>query len=420
VSRRPLVLLEAANLIGGVSNALVMIVIPWLVLDRTGSAAAAGLAGALAGLPGIVVAPLVGAAVDRLGRKTVSVAADALSAISVLLFPVLDGVGRLDLGAILALTVLGAAFDPAGYTARKALIPDVARASGASVDHVNGLHEGLFAAGWVIGPMLGAFAIASVGAADAMWFAFGAFLLAAAAVALLRVPDRVRIGGGEGGAGEGGGGGEGDDGAPAPHESLRASVAGGVRALLADRPVWILTVAVAVVTLIYLPTESVLLPVHFEALDSPEAFGLTLSALAAGGMLGAFGYGWIAARLSRYRIATLFLTLACVAYVPLAFLPPPALMLVPAFLLGLGWGPMEPLLNSLVQDRFPPHLHGRVYGVQLALYYAAPPLGQLLVGVAAERFGVAPAFVGVAVAMVVTAVVVDFLPVLRGLDDRVL
>jgi len=108
-----------------------------------------------------------------------------------------------------------------------------------------------------------------------------------------------------------------------------------------------------------------------------------------------------------------------VAYVPLAFLPPPALMLVPAFLLGLGWGPMEPLLNSLVQDRFPPHLHGRVYGVQLALYYAAPPLGQLLVGVAAERFGVAPAFVGVAVAMVVTAVVVDFLPSLRGLDDRV-
>lgn len=407
MSRRPLVLLEAANLIGGVSNALVMIVIPWLVLDRTGSAAAAGLAGALAGLPGIVVAPLVGAAVDRLGRKTVSVASDLFSAVSVLLFPLLDGVGRLDLGAILALTVLGAAFDPAGYTARKALIPDVARASGASVDHVNGLHEGLFAAGWVIGPMLGAFAIASVGAADAMWFAFGAFLLAAAAVALLRVPDRAR---GEGTGGEG---------APAPHESLRASLAGGVKALLADRPVWILTVAVAVITLIYLPTESVLLPVHFEALDAPEAFGLTLSALAAGGMLGAFGYGWIAARLSRYRIATVFMTLACVAYVPLALLPPPALMLVPAFLLGLGWGPMEPLLNSLVQDRFPPHLHGRVYGVQLALYYAAPPLGQLLVGVAAERLGVAPAFVGVAVAMVVTAVVVDFLPSLRGLDDRV-
>ncbi len=413
MSRRPLVLLEAANLIGGVSNALVMIVIPWLVLDRTGSAAAAGLAGALAGLPGIVVAPLVGAAVDRLGRKTVSVASDLLSAVSVLLFPLLDGVGRLDLGAILALTVLGAAFDPAGYTARKALIPDVARASGASVDQVNGLHEGIFAAGWVIGPMLGAFAIASVGAADAMWFAFGAFPLAAAAVALLRVPDRARAGGG-------GGGGEGEgEGAPAPHESLGASVAGGVKALVADRPVWILTVAVAVVTLIYLPTESVLLPVHFEALDAPEAFGLTLSALAAGGMLGAFGYGWIAARLSRYRIATVFLTLACVAYVPLAFLPPPALMLVPAFLLGLGWGPMEPLLNSLVQDRFPPHLHGRVYGVQLALYYAAPPLGQLLVGVAVERFGVAPAFVGVAVALVVTAVVVDFLPVLRGLDDRV-
>ncbi len=403
--RRPLVLLETANLVGGVSNALVMIVIPWLVLDRTGSAAAAGLAGALAGLPGIVVAPVVGAVVDRLGRKTVSIASDVLSASSVALFPVLDALGHLDLGAILALTVLGAAFDPAGYTARKALIPDVARASRASVDHVNGLHEGLFAAGWVIGPVLGAFAIATVGAADAMWFACGAFLLAAGAIGGLRVANRA--------------GREDDDGAPAPRESLRATVVGGVRALVADRPVWILTIAVAVLSLIYLPTESVLLPVHFEARGEPEAFGLVLSALAAGGMLGAFGYGWIAARLSRYRIATVFMTLACVAYVPLSLLPAPAVMLVPAFLLGLAWGPMEPLLNSLVQDRFPPEAHGRIYGVQLSLYYAAPPLGQLLVGVAVERYGVEPVFVGVAVAMVATAVVVDFLPSLRGLDSPV-
>ena len=46
-----------------------MIAIPWLVLDRTGSAAAAGLLGALVSLPGIVVSPFVGALIDRVGRR---------------------------------------------------------------------------------------------------------------------------------------------------------------------------------------------------------------------------------------------------------------------------------------------------------------------------------------------------------------
>jgi MFS family permease len=399
--RRALLLHQAANLLSGVSNSLVMIVIPWLILDRTGSAAAAGVAGALTGLPGIAVAPVVGAMVDRLGRKSISVGADVLSALSVALFPLMDAAGRLSLGAIFALTLLGATFDPAGYTARKALIPDVAAASGAGIDHVNGLHEGLFAAGWVIGPALGAFAIATVGPVGAMWWACGAFLLAAAAVLALAVPNRATTRTGSGSA---------------PDQRFWATSLDGLRALVADRPVWILTLAVAVVSLIYMPTESVLLPVHFQSRDEPGGFGAVLSALAAGSMVGAFGYGWIAARVSRYRIATVFMTLACVAYLPLAALPATWVLVLSGLVLGLAWGPMEPLLNSVVQARFPPEQHGRVYGVQLALFYAAPPLGELLAGVAVEGLGVQPVIVAIAAALVLTALVVDLQPTLRGLD----
>jgi MFS family permease len=400
--RRALVLHQTANLLSGVANALVMVAIPWLILDRTGSASAAGLAGALAGLPGIVVAPVVGALVDRLGRRTVSVGSDLFSTVSVALFPLADAAGRLDLGVILALTLLGAVFDPAGYTARKSLIPDVAAAAGVRVDQVNGVHEGVMAAGWVVGPMLAALAIAAVGPVATMWFACGAFLVAVAAIALLPVPNRSRAAHGA---------------APSRTEGrFWSEVLDGVRALAADRPVMILTVAIAVVSMIYMPTESVLLPVHYESLDEPGAFGLVLSALAAGAMLGAFAYGWVAARMRRSRIATVFLTLACVAYVPLAFLPSTFVMAVAAFALGLAWGPMSPLLNSLVQHRFPADRHGRVYGVQLAIFYAAPPLGQLLAGVAVAELGVQPVIAAVAVGMVATALIVNLQPSLRGLD----
>ena len=403
--RRALVLHQGANLASGVSNSVVIIAIPWLIIDRTGSAATAGLAGALAGLPGIAVSPLVGAMVDRLGRKTVSVGSDVLSAASVALFPLAEALDVLGLAVILALTLLGAVFDPAGYTARKSLIPDVAQASATPVDTLNGLHEGLFAAGWVLGPMLGAFAIATVGPVGAMWFACAGFVLASFAIATLDVPDRAVSAETEG---------EDDhDSRPAAF-SDRALV--GLRALAADRPVWILTLAIAVIAMIYGPTETVLLPVHFEALDEPRAFGFVLSGLAGGAMVGAFGFGWLAARMSRHMIAKVFVGLACLAYFPLALLPPTALMVAAAALLGLAWGPLNPLLNSLIQDRFPADQHGRIYGVQLAIFYAAPPLGQLVAGLTVDWLGVRPVILGVAAALAAMAAIVALQPSLRGLD----
>jgi MFS family permease len=401
--RRELILLETANLIAGTANSLVLVVIPWLIIERTGSAAAAGVAGALMGIPGIVVAPLVGTLIDRLGRKTISVGSDVLSALSVLMFPVAEMLGRLDLAVIFGLTLLGAVFDPAGYTARKALIPEVSKASRADVAWVNGLHEGLFALGWVIGPALGAAAIATVGSVNAFWLAFGAFLIGAAAIAATRVANRAPTHAGS------------DD----PRASgFWHNTREGIRVLIADRPVLAFTLAIAVISLLYMPTESVLLPLHFEALDQPGAFGVTLSVMAGGAALTALGYGWLAARVPRSVLARSCIILACAAYFPLALLPPVWVMLVAGLLLGAAWGPMDPLLNSLVQDRYPPAQHGRVYGLQLSVFYAAPPIGELVVGFAVTGFGIRAIFLALGVLLLVTAIAVGLLPALRGLDER--
>ena len=83
----PIVLLETTNLLSGMSNGVVTIAIPWLVLQRTGSVTAAGLVAALSALPGIVASPLAGWAVDHFGRRIVSIVSDVLSAISVAAMP---------------------------------------------------------------------------------------------------------------------------------------------------------------------------------------------------------------------------------------------------------------------------------------------------------------------------------------------
>ena len=400
--RAPVILLQVANLLGGVANSTVAVLIPWLVLQETGSAADAGVVAAAAAVPGIVVSPFVGALVDRFGRRRVSMASDAMSAFSVALFPLAANAGLLTLGAIVALAVLGATFDPAGYTARKSLIPDVAHAGRFYVDRINGVHEGVFAAGWVIGPALAAIGISTIGVISTFWVTAAAFVLAIVAVGGIHVTEAI---------------GESRHEAGEEHEPFWSSISRGARILWSDRALRVLTLAIAVLAMVYMPTESVLMPVHFESTGQPTAYGLTLTSLAAGGMVGSFSYGWLSARLSKHHIVVLVMVVVTVAIIPMAFLPPLPVFVVAGFLLGLGWGPMNPLLNSLVQTRVPAHVQGRVYGVQTALFYAAPPIGLLLAGVAVEAWGVQLVYAIIGVLLVALSLLIATLPSLRGLNE---
>ena len=60
----PLLVLETSTLFSGVANGVTMVAFPWLVLDLTGSAAAAGAIGAITALPLAVSFLFAGAVVD--------------------------------------------------------------------------------------------------------------------------------------------------------------------------------------------------------------------------------------------------------------------------------------------------------------------------------------------------------------------
>jgi predicted MFS family arabinose efflux permease len=91
--------------------------------------------------------------------------------------------------------------------------------------------------------------------------------------------------------------------------------------------------------------------------------------------------------------------------IPMAFLPPMPLFVTAAFFLGLSWGPFNPLLSTLVQTRVPADQHGRVFGVQTAVFYAAPPLGMVLTGLSVESFGLSPTYFGLAGLLTITSII---------------
>jgi MFS family permease len=191
----------------------------------------------------------------------------------------------------------------------------------------------------------------------------------------------------------------------------------GIKIIWNDHALRALILAVTILGAIYLPTESVLLPAHFEPLGQPAALGLVLAALSAGTIIGAVGYGWLSQRVSRLNIARAVLIATIVFYLPIALLPPLPLMVAAGFALGLAWGPMQPLMNTVVQRRVEPDAQGRVYGIQTSLFYVAPPAAMFLAGVLAEKFGVKPVLLGIAGLLVLTALGVLRVKSLRDIDS---
>ena len=371
--KSPVVLLQISNFASGLGNSIVMITIPWLILERTDSPAFAGLVAAISALPGILISPIGGWMVDHIGRKAVSIGADILSALSVAAFPIVAITFGLSNLSILLIALLGAVFDPAGYTARKTMLPDVAKASDIELDRLNGIHEGFMGMAWVFGPAIGAGLIAGIGSINSFWVAAGLFATAALSIVFLRIADAGK---------------EAKELALSSGQKTDARIRIGVKALWNDKLLRTLSIAILVIAAVYLPTESVVLPTYFEDVNNPAGLGLVISALAGGSAIGAFGYGWISTRIQRRTLMRMIMIGSSVSIIPMAFLPPLPILMASGFLLGLSWGPYSPLLNTLVQQRIPAHIHGRVFGVQTSVFYAAPPLGMLLSGLSVENYGV--------------------------------
>jgi len=385
----PVALHQLSNFSSALGNSIVMITIPWLILEETGSPAFAGLVAAISALPGLFISPIGGWLVDHIGRRTVSIGADLLSAVAVVAFPIVALTSGLSSTSIFIIAVIGAIFDPAGYTARKTLLADVAKASDIELDRLNGIHDGFLGVAWIFGPAVAAGLISTVGAVNSFWVAGGIFVFAAMTIAFLRV----------GNLGQ-----DARDLAEKMGEISNKSIRIGFQVLWNDKLLRTLAISILIIAAVYLPTETVVLSTYFEDLGQPASLGIVISALSVGYAVASFGYGWISARLSRKNLVrTTFIGVA-VSIIPMSFLPPLPILAVAGFFLGLFWGPFNPLISTLIQQRVPADQQGRVFGVQTAVFYAAPPLGMVATGLSVESFGVRATYLVLAAILSSTAI----------------
>ncbi len=366
----PFVLLEFTAFTSAMSGSMVFLLMPWITLQLTHSASSAGLAVTLTAIPGLLISPFSGSLVDKFGRRRSAIFMELLPALASLSVALFAMATRMDLTLFLVLSVIRAIVGSGNFSARKSLIPDVATAGGISLERANGIHESVGAAGFAMGPALASLCIGWLGEFNTFWVVAGLGLLATLITMLIQVTEQHET----------------HDEDEGRHWASYAVQ--GVKILFQTPSVLILMATVCVLAIIYMPTELVVLPTYYTSIHNPQGLGFLIGVMAIFTTIGALLFERLNRRFSFTAILRVTIFGVALSMVPMAFLPPQSVMLICGAFLGLAWGPLPPLLNTVIQRKIPANRRGRVFSLEMAIWTGGPILSMGLAGLAVDAFGV--------------------------------
>jgi MFS family permease len=363
------IFLLAANYLSWFGNAVTIVAVPLLVLSKTGSPFQTGIAGLANTLPMIFAGVVGGVLVDRLGVRRVSVVSDLLAAVATIAVPVLqDSLSMVMLCVLVFVRALADTPAATGKLSQLGLLSDAARVR---PETANTLYQAAPRLALVLGTPVGALLVSVIGAAQTLYVDAGSFLIAAllvfvgvsAPVGKLHAPDKP---------------------------SFARQLAEGFAFVRATRVIGAIIAVVVVTNFIDDSFTPVLLPVYARNfIGDQRVVGWLLAAAGVGAVIGTFLYAPASRRVLRNRRATFIGCFAVVAMLraAMATLPGWQVMALVAFGIGLASGPLNPIVFTVMQERVPESLRGRVVGLTNTLAFSAAPLGILAAGWSSGALG---------------------------------
>jgi MFS family permease len=389
-NKATLPLFVAAESLSLFGNASISIVLPWLVLSRTGDPSIAGLVAAVAAVPSILATLVGGWLIDHVGQRRMSVIADVGSAISVAGLAIVDWAFGLNIGWFVLLGVLGALFDVPGMTARETLMGRVSLTSGVVLDRVAAIRQGIFGVSFLAGPAVAGLLLTVLDPIRVVWVTAACSALAALSTLLMPLVAPAA-----------------DEAAPGQQQP------GGLATLWASPALRAMVVIAFGNALLAAPLLTVLLPAHFQRLGQADWLGYTMSAFAAGSIVGSILYGVLAAR-SRRLVYLLGLVLQTVGMAGFASLQGFWLVAAGSVLIGVGGGLLSPIFLVFFTERVAERVRGRVLSLVNALGMVATPIGLSLMALLLTRSSLN---VGAMVVFVGFLVVFGYAVVSRGMRE---
>jgi len=404
-------LLTAGQFASTIGDFCYAVALPWLVLSAHGSAILLGIVLACYGVPRTVLIPVGGVLADKIGPRTLMLAADTARCVLVAGLALLAArhtASLAALGPIAALIGAGEGlFIPASFAIMPSLLDAEQLAAG------NALSTAALQVGSLIGPALGG-ALVAVTRASTAAFAVDAASFGVSALTLLLIPRRPARGSAAAvaaeteaaaeaaaaaGPADGGGAGGGQGGG------------GGVLALLKrSRALQVILVVVIAANLASGGMSEIALPALAHASYGAAGYGVLLACFALGGVAGTLG----AARAGHLRAPAMFASAvflveaAAISLVP--FLGGEAGAAAALGVVGACNGLGNVTMLTVLQKWVPPGLLGRVMGTLMLCSFGSFPLSVAVSGVLVRHLGPA-VFFPVAGALIAVAI-------LGGLTQR--
>jgi surfactin synthase thioesterase subunit/MFS family permease len=357
----------AGQLVSITGSALTEFAVPVWIYVTTGSLGRFALFSVLALVPGLLVAPLAGAVVDRTSRKAVMLAGDVAAGLTQLGFGLLLWTGHLRVWEIYPLLVCLSVALTFQRLASTSAVPQLVPKR--YLGHANGVVQMAGGMSQLLVPLVAVGLLAAVGLPGILALDVASYAVAVLVTLVVRFPGTM---------------------AWRRKEPLLTEISEGLRYSWGNRSLramllWFAGLNVFLAPMFLLMTPLVLSFAHLRQLGV-VAFGSGLGGVLGGLLLTVWG-----GPRHRRMYAMLLGTLALGACGALAGIRPNLLVVaVAAWGLGFWITVVNGIYATIVQVKVPQRFHGRVFSLNTLIAWSTIPLGIGLVGPYATRLLAAP------------------------------
>jgi MFS family permease len=347
----------AAEVVSSIGSSMTVLVLPWFVLETTGSATKLGLVLGIGSIPFVTLPLPAGTLIARIGARKTMVIADAARLPLLAAIPALYSLDALSFPLLVTLVALTSVFTAAHMPAQRLILAEVVGDEERTVARVNAYLDGAQTAAPLVGPALAGVLIAALGSANVLYVDAATFGVAAIVVGLF-VPQRKPM-------------------ADAEERALRV----GVRYILRNRLLVVLCVTMLTME-VFFGMFMTALPAfaYSDYNQNAHIAGVFYAAMGAGALLGMPAVSSLVRRFGALNVTAGALVLASIPKLLLG-IPLPAAGVAAVLVLQGFFGPLTGApIFTVISTRTPAALRSLVLPAMFGLMFLTGPLGQIAAG----------------------------------------
>ena len=341
----------------------------WVMANLTNQAVLLGMVNFAMGIPMIALSLVGGTLADRYSKRNILLLTQVAQIVCAVTLGALVATGHVRIWQIIAIACMlgiSAAFE---MPAASALIPELVGKD--RIATAVGIDRAIFHGTRLIGPALAGYVMARFGTAAAFYANAFSFVALIAALVSIRLPAAAAAG---------------DE----PHR--RGGIKAGFTYVRSDKPTLAMIALLAATVIFVFPCFSVILPLYAKNIlqIGPDKLGLLMGISAIGGLTGSVGLLGIPRQRRRGVLLVAIVGIAA-GLTGLATAQRFAVAAGSLVLLTLGVSTLGGLTNTIVQERAPGPMRGRVSAIVGLSFFGLMPFAGLGLTSLADGIGIRPA-----------------------------